>query len=97
MVAGNYKAQGNIMGSVMETDITYEVNGDVLTGTKLVWKEIVAVEEGIVEGNHFKYICHVTTLMGKLKVKVEGDVIGDEITFTLKSAIGNSKFKGTRV
>ena len=97
MVAGNYTASGVIMGSDMETDIHYEVDGNVLTGTMVVLGEKIEVLEGTVEGDEFHHQCKVPTPMGKMKIKIDGKVDGDNISFILKNPMGKAEFVGKRV
>ncbi len=97
MVAGKYVAEGEIMGSEMESEIEYIVDGSTLTGSMVVLGSKIDVVDGVVDGDHFKHICHVDTPMGKMKVKIDGNVNGDDITFTLKAPLGKSAFTGHRV
>jgi len=97
MVEGKYVANGFVMGTEMESHIDYHVEGNVLTGTMSVLDNVIEVLEGTVEGDNFKHLCQVPTPVGEMRVKIEGTVSGDEITFTIKNPMGKSVFKGNRI
>ncbi len=97
MVQGKYRASGDVLGQHIESQINYRVQGNVLTGTVTVPDSVIQVQNGTVSGDSFTHQLEVPTLFGKVKVKVEGQVSGNDITLTLTSPMGNSVFKGKRV
>ena len=97
MVAGKYLASGVIMGSDMETEIEYIVEGNTLTGTMVVMGTKIEVLEGTVDGDTFKHQCKVPTPMGQMKIKIDGKVEGDDISFIIKNPMGKSPFTGKRI
>lgn len=96
-LAGHYLATGEVMGSEMDCDATFIVEGNVLTGTILTMGNKVEILDGVAEGDHFKCACKVPTPMGKMKIKLEGDVKGDDLEFTLRNPMGKATFVGKRV
>lgn len=96
-VAGKYSATGVVMGSDMDCNANFIVEGNVLTGTILTMGNLVEILDGEVDGDTFKCACKVPTPMGQMRIKLNGTVTGDEIEFTLKNPMGKSVFTGTRV
>lgn len=96
-LAGKYYATGVVMGSEMDCEATFIVNGNVLTGTMLTMGNLVEILDGEVDGDNFKCACKVPTPMGQMRIKLNGTVTGDVIEFTLKNPMGKSAFTGKRV
>lgn len=96
-LAGRYLAKGEVMGTDMDCDCNFTVEGNVLTGTMVTMGNKVDILDGEADGDHFKCKCKVPSPMGKMKIKIEGDVNGDDIEFILRNPMGKAKFVGKRV
>lgn len=94
---GKYMAHGTVMGSDMDCEATFHVEGNALTGTMLTMGCLVDILDGVADGDNFKCACKVPTPMGEMKIKLEGSVTADDIQFTLRNPMGKSVFTGKRV
>lgn len=95
-VAGNYWASGSIMGNSAESELTFAVDGNVLTGTIFIMNNEAEILDGEVDGDNFTAAFDVSSPMGSMRIKMAGTVTGDDIEFMLRTPMGKAKFNGKR-
>ena len=96
-LAGKYLVKGSVMGVPLDCDVDFHVEGTELTGTFFVQGEYHDVLNGVANGDSFTCSTKLPTPMGKQRVKMEGEVVDDELTMRIRSVLGVITFKGDRV
>ena len=97
MIEGNYKATGTIAGKPVDGILELHVSGTELNGMMDFMGSKAEIQNGEVDGDSFKFASQVTIPVGNVRIKVNGEVKGDEISFTIKTPIGKFPLTGTRV
>lgn len=95
-IDGTYDVIVSTMSGKEPGSMTLKAEGDVLTGSVTSSGETTDIT-GVVDGDFFEFESEINSLIGKLQVKIAGEVEGDEVSGRFKTPMGNLVFNGTRV
>ena len=79
-----------------EAKLELKVKENNLIGKLFTEKGDVEVNDGVVEGAKFTFSTTVQGPIGKMSVKISGEVIGDNLTAEAKLSLGTMQITGTR-
>ncbi len=97
MIDGTYSISAKTPLGVISGNITYETNGNELSGSANALDTTVTVQNGICEGDFFEHTLKINTDKGVINVKVKGKVDADNISGTFKMMFVTSRFSGKRL
>lgn len=96
-IDGNYTISFTTPIGKQELGLAFQSDGNVLTGTTTSGGNTEAFRDGKVNGNELEFVMDAKTPMGKMKTTIIATVSGDQISGTIKTMMGKSKFEGVRV
>ncbi len=92
-VDGTWQISYSTMGGGQQAKVELVTKGGALTGR---WGG-TEIADAAVDGNSVSWSVMIATPHGEAMLGFEGEVDGDQMTGTLLTAGGDSKFTGTRV
>lgn len=96
-VDGTYKVTTRSAMGVQDGELTLATDGDKLTGKVMVMGMEVELQNGKAMEDSFEGTIEGDSPMGKMTMKVTGNVDGDKIKGTLQAKMGGAMFDGTRI
>jgi len=95
-IDGTYDVIVNTTAGKESGSMTLVADGDVLTGSVTAFGETTDIT-GEVDGDSFEFETEINSPVGKLQVKITGEVEDDEVSGRFKTPMGNLVFNGERV
>lgn len=95
-VAGDYAVTVKTPMGDQDGSFSFDVSDSALSGTATAMGSTAEIWNGTVKDNTFALAMELKTPMGKMKLKVTGEVSGDTITGTMKTGPMSMSFSGKR-
>lgn len=77
-------------------NISFTVDGDSVTGSTTFMRNLVPMENVVIDGNSFSGTADAPSPTGKMRMEISGTVDGDAISGEIKSPLGTFKYSGER-
>lgn len=97
-IDGTYKIKADTPMGKMESTLTLQTDGDILSGSMSSnMMGTIEFSGGKVAGNSFSFDMTMNGPMGKMDMTTSGIVDGDNISGEVKTSMGNMGYNGERV
>lgn len=96
-IDGTYGVTVNTPMGKQKGDFVLFQDGNMLTGTVTIMKNVIEIQDGKVDGDNFEGAFEAKTPMGRMKMSMKGNVDGDIISGTISMKLGEMPFEGVKM
>jgi hypothetical protein len=96
-IDGTYEVTTQTPMGPQKGKLVFKTEGDTLTGSSEGQGNVVAIQNGKVNGDQFEFMVEAKSPMGLLKITMSGKIEGDTLTGEAKTPFGPAKITGNRV
>lgn len=96
MLTGSYNFSAQTPLGTQAGVLTLQAEGDALTGNVEILNTVATIENGVADGDNFKFAVTISTAFGSFRFDATGKVEGDDISADMQSPIFSIAVTGKR-